>query len=187
MAPAGLEARRYRQESPLVAPSAELAAFAAESFPSGRPLLCGVEHLMQRVYAEFAFDPHFTEIATPLAEVLQARRGVCQDFAHLVVGGLRSLGLAARYVSGYLETEPPPGQPRLQGADASHAWASVFVPNHGWVDFDPTNGVWPGTRHVVVAWGRDYSDVAPIKGVVLGAGQHELQVAVDVERIGTSC
>jgi transglutaminase-like putative cysteine protease len=157
-----------------------LRAYAVPSFPPGRPLFEAVRDLTKRIHAEFAYDPDATEISTPLAEVLEQRRGVCQDFAHLEIGCLRSLGLPARYVSGYLMTAPPPGQPRLVGADASHAWASIFSPDVGWVDFDPANDVVPSDRHVTIACGRDFGDVTPVRGVILGGGRHALRVAVDV-------
>ena len=131
-----------------------------------------------------ATDPEqFTEVSTPLDEVIASRRGVCQDFAHLAVGCFRSLGLAARYVSGYIETDPPPGEPKTVGADASHAWCAVWIPEHGWLDLDPTNGVIAPDRHVTVAWGRDYADVTPVRGVVIGpATPQALEVSVDVTR-----
>jgi len=182
--PAGFDASAFALESPLVAPNPALDAYARPSFSRGRPLLEAVTELMGRIHAEFAYDPHFTTVATPLAEVLEHRRGVCQDFAHLAIGCLRSLGLAARYVSGYIETLPPPGRPRLVGADASHAWFSVYVPGTGWLDFDPTNDQLPTEQHITVAWGRDYGDVNPLKGVVLGGGAHQLQVSVDVAPVG---
>lgn len=175
-----LDARALTLASPLVAPGPELEAYAGPSFAAGRPLLEAVGDLMGRIHREFVYDPHFTTIATPLAEVLRHRRGVCQDFSHLAIGCLRSLGLPARYVSGYIETLPPPGRPRLVGADASHAWFSVWVPGSGWVDFDPTNDQLPADQHITVAWGRDYGDVNPFKGVVLGGGEHALEVSVDV-------
>ena len=139
---------------------------------------------MGRIFREFEYDPHFTTVATPLSEVLAHRKGVCQDFAHLAISCLRGLGLAARYVSGYLETLPPPGQPKLQGADASHAWFSVFIPEMGWIDFDPTNNQMPMDKHVTVAIGRDYSDVTPLKGIIFGGGNHELEVSVDMTNLG---
>ncbi|NKB66615.1 MAG: transglutaminase family protein [Candidatus Latescibacteria bacterium] len=175
------EARLLAMESRLVALQPELAAYARPSFPPGRPLLEGVGQLTGRIFADFTFDPSFTTVSTPLSQVLEHRRGVCQDFAHLAIGCLRSLGLAARYVSGYIQTLPPPGQKRLVGADASHAWFSVFAPGQGWIDFDPTNNQRPHGQHITVAWGRDYADVAPFKGVVFGGGQHRLDVSVDVE------
>jgi transglutaminase-like putative cysteine protease len=140
--------------------------------------------LNDRIHADFVFDPTATTVSTPLLEVLEKRRGVCQDFAHLQLACLRSLGLAARYVSGYLETIPPPGQPRLTGADASHAWVSLFFPGIGWIDLDPTNKCLPSMRHITTAWGRDYSDVSPIRGILVGSGEHNLVVAVDVEPQG---
>ena len=137
--------------------------------------------LCRRMHRDFEFSPGATTVSTPIDEVLARREGVCQDFAHLTIGGLRGLGLAARYVSGYLETDPPPGEERLTGADVSHAWVSVFVPGVGWVDIDPTNGQFANSRYVTVAWGRDYADVPPLKGVIYteGVGQR-LEVTVDV-------
>ena len=174
----------YRLESPFTPLTDELQHYATPSFPDHRPLLDAVHDLMQRIHMDFIYDPHFSTIATPLAEVLRHRRGVCQDFAHLAIACLRAMGLAARYVSGYLETQPPPGQPRMVGADASHAWFSVYVPQLGWIDFDPTNNQVPMEGHIVTAWGRDYGDIAPLKGVIFGGGDsHTLDVAVDVERI----
>jgi len=181
--PEGPEAHALALGSPLVTPGPELEAYARPSFAAGRPLLDAVADLMGRIHRDFAYDPQSTTIATPLAEVLAQRRGVCQDFAHLALGCLRSLGLPGRYVSGYLETLPPPGRPRLVGADASHAWFSAYVPGLGWVDFDPTNDQLPGDQHITVAWGRDYGDVNPLKGVVLGGGKHALEVSVDVTRL----
>jgi transglutaminase-like putative cysteine protease len=169
--------------SPYVVLDPALAAFAAESFPPGRPLLAGALDLMHRIHLEFRFDPGATTITTPVSRVLAERHGVCQDFAHLQIGCLRALGLQARYVSGYLLTDPPPGQPRLIGADASHAWLAVRCPRHGWVDLDPTNGALPEMRHVTVAWGRDYGDVSPLRGVVLGGQGQTLQVGVSVTPI----
>jgi transglutaminase-like putative cysteine protease len=165
--------------------SDELSAYARPSFPPGRPLLEAVADLTRRIHEDFTFDPQATTIATPLGDVLRLRRGVCQDFARLGIACLRSLGLAAHYVSGYLETVPPPGRPRLAGADASHAWLAVYCPGLGWIDVDPTNNLLPSTTHVTLAWGRDYSDVAPIRGVILGGGHHSLQVSVDMERVGS--
>ena len=136
--------------------------------------------LMQRIFTEFTYDKSATNVDTPVESVLADRKGVCQDFAHLAIGCLRSLGLAARYVSGYLETQPPPGKAKLIGADASHAWLSLFVPDEGWVDLDPTNNLIPGEKHITLAWGRDYGDVTPVKGVVMGGGSHTLSVMVDV-------
>jgi transglutaminase-like putative cysteine protease len=174
------DSSEFSYPSPYAATDPELAAFARESFAPQRPLVAAAVHLMHRIHEEFIFDPGSTTIATPVTRVLANRRGVCQDFAHLQIGCLRSLGLAARYVSGYLLTEPPPGQPRLVGADASHAWLSVWCPQLGWVDLDPTNDVLPGERHVTLAWGRDYGDVSPLRGVVLGGRDHTLRVGVSV-------
>ncbi len=176
-----LPQKQFKYDSPLIRRHPLLVAFAQKLFSPGRPLYEAVLGLNQKIFQEFKYQPMSTDISTPLAVVLREKRGVCQDFAHVAVGVLRSLGLPARYVSGYLETKPPPGKPRLVGADASHAWASVFFPDHGWLDFDPTNNVIPGERHVTVAWGRDFSDVSPLKGVVLGGGRHVVTVGVDVE------
>ncbi|MCP5424107.1 MAG: transglutaminase family protein [Gammaproteobacteria bacterium] len=181
-----IEARQFVLNSPFVPATNRLIEYVRDSFTAGRPLLEAVNDLNHRIHEDFTFDPHFTTLATPLEEVLESRRGVCQDFAHLGIGCLRSLGLAARYVSGYLETVPPPGQPRLVGADASHAWLAVYLPGMGWVEFDPTNDCLPGEQHITLAWGRDYSDVAPLKGVMSGGGAHSLQVAVDVEPLPKS-
>ncbi len=161
----------------------ELHDYALPSFPPNRPILEAALDLTNRIHMNFKYDPRATSIATPLVDVLKNRKGVCQDFAHLQIGCIRSLGLAARYVSGYLLTTPPPGQPRLQGADASHAWLSVFVPGTGWIDFDPTNNMIPSDQHILLAWGRDYDDVGPIRGVITGGGQHSVNVGVDVEEI----
>ena len=170
-------------ESPLIASNRDLAAYAMPSFSAGRPISDAAEELMQRIYHDFTYDAEFTDISTPLPEVLHHRRGVCQDFAHVAIGCLRSIGLAARYVSGYIETVPPPGQERLVGADASHAWFAVYVPSIGWLDFDPTNNQKPYEQHITVAWGRDFSDVSPLKGVALGGGHHQVHVSVDVARL----
>ncbi len=174
------QAAAFRFASPYVTLGAELAAFARESFGEGRPFLAAAIDLMHRVHRDFRFDTAATSVTTPITKVLEDRSGVCQDFAHLQIGCLRALGLPARYTSGYLLTDPPPGQPRLVGADASHAWLSVHCPVHGWVDLDPTNDVVPGLRHIVTAWGRDYGDVSPLRGVVLGGQAHTLHVGVSV-------
>ncbi len=161
-----------------------LEELARGSFDGGRGIWDATTALCREIFSSYAFDPSFTEISTPLDTVIAERRGVCQDFAHLAVGCLRSLGLAARYVSGYIETDPPPGEPRTIGADASHAWCSVWIPDHGWTDADPTNGLAPPDRHVTVGWGRDYADVAPLRGVVIGpASEQALDVSVDVARV----
>jgi transglutaminase-like putative cysteine protease len=178
-----LAAREFCFESPFVPVSSGVRAYAHSSFPPGRPLTEAVSELTERIFVDFLYDPGFTTVTTPLEEVLSFRRGVCQDFAHLAIGCLRSMGLAARYVSGYLETAPPPGEERLIGADASHAWPSVFIPGWGWLDVDPTNDQMVGSSYVTTAWGRDYSDVSPLKGIVFGGGDsHTLDVSVDVSR-----
>ena len=170
----------FSYPSPYVGVPSVVAAFARESFPAGRPLVSAVLDLTHRINRSFQFDPGATTITTSVARVLEMRHGVCQDFAHVGIACLRSLGLAARYVSGYLLTTPPPGEPRLQGADASHAWLSVHCPGWGWLDVDPTNDLVPDTRHITLAWGRDYGDVSPLRGVVLGGGHHTLDVGVSV-------
>ena len=180
LSPQVLEACRYRFESPYVHLKRNFVVFSESCFPAGRPLLLGVQALMEKIFSEFTFDAEATQVATPLVEVLERRRGVCQDFAHLMLACVRSRGLAARYISGYLLTQPPPGQPRLIGADASHAWVSVFCPVLGWVDFDPTNNVQPALEHITLAWGRDFSDVSPLRGVILGGGNHDPEVRVTV-------
>ena len=175
----GLEAYQFVFDSPYSGASEELLAYAAPSFTPRRPLLEAVWDLTERIHAEFTYDPDATAVNTPLHDVMRDRRGVCQDFAHLQIGCLRSMGLPVRYVSGYLVTQPS-APSALVGADASHAWLSVFCPGHGWADVDPTNNLWPSDRHVTVAFGRDYGDVSPIKGVFLGGGDHTMEVVVDV-------
>jgi transglutaminase-like putative cysteine protease len=187
MLPVRLDAKCYLFESPYVRVKHEFAAYAKPSFTPERPLLEAVHDLMTRIHTEFEYDAEATTVATPVMDVLSDKRGVCQDFAHVMLACLRSLGLAARYVSGYLLTHPPQGQPRMIGADASHAWVSVYCPADDedavsgiWVDFDPTNDVLPDTQHITLAWGRDFGDVSPLRGVILGGGAHELDVAVTV-------
>jgi transglutaminase-like putative cysteine protease len=175
-----LEVSTYLYSSPHVECGSLLKDYALPSFSVGRPVLEAAFDLMQRIHQDFEFDDSATEISTPLEEVLRGRRGVCQDFAQLMIGCLRSIGVPARYVSGYILTHPPEGQLRLIGADASHAWVSVFCPILGWVDFDPTNGCLVQYEHITIGWGRDYSDVTPLRGVVLGGGNQELQVNVTV-------
>lgn len=175
----------FRYASPMVPLEADFLAYGRGDFPAGRPVLEGALALMRRIHRDFRFDPRATDVATPVMEVYRKRAGVCQDFAHFMLACLRSVGVPARYVSGYLETAPPEGMERLTGADASHAWVSVFCGEEaGWVDLDPTNELMPGERHVTVAWGRDFSDVSPLRGVTLGAGGQTLQVAVDVIPLG---
>jgi transglutaminase-like putative cysteine protease len=177
-----IAASEFAFASPFVPPLATLRSYAEPSFSARRPVLQAALELMRRIHADFTYDGNATEVHTPLAQVVEQRRGVCQDFAHLMIGALRALHLPARYVSGYLLTQPPPGQARLLGADASHAWVSVWCPPLGWVDFDPTNAVLPGeaATHVTLAIGRDYGDVMPLRGVIRGGGEHSLQVAVSV-------
>ena len=175
-----LEAAEFLFESPHIQFSPQLTRFVLRNFPPGRPFLEGVYELNRLIHEEFAFDDSATSVSTPLSEVLELRRGVCQDFAHLMTGCLRVLGLPARYVSGYILTTPPPGHVRMVGADASHAWVSVYCPASGWVDFDPTNDLVVDDEHITLAWGRDFSDVAPMRGVILGGGDQELTVHVTV-------
>jgi len=186
-----IDARQFTFDSHYIQRSAALRDYALPSFAPGRPLFDAVTDLTARIHREFRYDAKATTLATPLGDVLAHRHGVCQDFAHLGIGCLRSMGLAARYVSGYLQTNVPDGVERLVGADASHAWLSVYCPDAtvphlpqggmgGWVDFDPTNNLIPSDRHLTIAWGRDYDDVSPIKGVILGGGKHSMTIAVDV-------
>lgn len=178
-----LAAREYLLDSPFVNINEDIANYARSSFVDNRPLLSAVAELTERIYKDFTYDPTSTTISTPLAEVMEKRRGVCQDFAHLAIACLRSLGFPARYVSGYLETLPPPGQAKLIGADASHAWFAVYSPVEGWFEFDPTNNKMATEQHITTAWGRDYSDVTPLKGVIFGGGDDQvLSVEVDVQR-----
>ncbi|MGI9075476.1 MAG: transglutaminase family protein [Bryobacteraceae bacterium] len=178
-----LEAYQFVFESPRIRPSAQLAAYALQSFTPRRQFVEALLDLNGRIYKDFQFDAKATSVRTPTEEVFRKRRGVCQDFAHLEIACLRSLNLAARYVSGYLRTYPPPGRARLVGADASHAWVSAYCPDIGWMDVDPTNNVVPSCNHVTLAWGRDYGDVSPLRGLILGDRDHTLKVAVDVEPI----
>ena len=179
-----LNAREFSLDSPMVQQHAELANYAALSFPDDRPFLSAVMDLTQRIFSDFTYDPQFSDVATPLADVFKHKRGVCQDFAHLAIGCLRSLGFPARYVSGYLETLPPPGEKKLVGADATHAWFAVYSPGEGWYEFDPTNNKMTGEQYITTAWGRDYSDVTPLKGVIFGGGHSpQLFIAVDVQRL----
>ena len=175
-----IDARLYVLESPFVRQQQTLQQYAEECFEDTSDLIQGLHILNKRIFDEFTYDPGVTTTATPVHEVMAAKRGVCQDFAHLMIGCLRSLGLPARYVSGYMETLPPPGQEKLLGADATHAWIAAFIPGWGWLELDPTNGCLPDERYIVLGWGRDYADVTPLKGVMTGGGEHELSVAVDV-------
>jgi transglutaminase-like putative cysteine protease len=178
---AGLAAYQFVFESSRIKPSAEFALYAIKSFTPGRPWADALLDLTARIHKDFLFDAKATNVRTSTEEVFRKRRGVCQDFAHLQIACLRSLKLPARYVSGYLRTYPPPGRPRLIGADASHAWASAFCPGSGWLDVDPTNNLIVGDGHVTLGWGRDYGEVSPLRGLILGGRDHTLKVSVDVE------
>lgn len=176
------QAAEYAFDSPMAPAHAGAAAYAAESFPPGRPILAALIDLNARIRRDFTFRPGVTTLATPIDDVLRRREGVCQDFTHLMIGALRGLGLPGRYVSGYIRTRPAPGRPRRQGADQSHAWVGAWLgAAHGWIDLDPTNALVVRDEHVVLAWGRDYSDVSPLRGVILGGGAHTVSVSVDVE------
>jgi len=179
--PEKLDACRYRNESPHVRIKQAFNDYSAVCFPAGRPMLAAADALMLKLFKDMTYTPGATGVSTPLLEVLASKQGVCQDYAHLMIACVRSRGLAARYVSGYLRTVPRPGTERLIGADASHAWVAVYCPPLGWVEFDPTNGVRAGLDHIALAWGRDFGDVSPLRGVIVGGGQHKLAVSVAVE------
>jgi transglutaminase-like putative cysteine protease len=183
LSPAGLDAYEFVFESPRVKPDARFAEYSSESFSPSRPFTEALLDLTGRIYKDFHFDSKATNVRTSPEEVLRERKGVCQDFAHLQIACLRSLGLPARYVSGYLRTYPPPGRSRLVGADASHAWVSAYCPGAGWLDVDPTNNMIPFQSHVTLAWGRDYGDVSPVRGVILGGRDHKVEVSVDMELV----
>ena len=174
------EAVQFTFDTPLTATDETVVAYARGSFPPGRPLLACLIELNSRIHADFTFDPEATDTRTTVKDAFELRAGVCQDLAHVGIACIRSMGLAARYVSGYLLTHPPPGRERLIGADASHAWFSAWVPPYGWVDFDPTNDMLPSDQHITVAWGRDYGDVTPIHGILTGGSEQDVEVAVDV-------
>ncbi|RAJ11569.1 transglutaminase family protein [Arenibacter echinorum] len=180
--PAILDAKQYILESIFIRRADDnIRDYAEVSFKRNRSVFDAAYELMQRIYTDFQFVPGFTTISTPVAEVMKEKKGVCQDFAQIAIACIRSVGLPARYVSGYIETVPPKGKEKLVGADASHAWFAIFIPGFGWVDFDPTNNLIPMDQHIVVGWGRDYYDVPPLKGVVYGSGKSKLKVAVDIE------
>ena len=184
LAPRVPDAAEFVFDSPMVSGAEPARAFAAASFPTGRPVLDGLLDLNARFRREFRFRSGVTGIATPVEEVLRRREGVCQDFSHVMIAGLRALGLPTRYVSGYIRTYPPPGQPRRDGSDMSHAWVGAWMgPGLGWVDLDPTNDLVVREEHVVLGWGRDFGDVSPLRGVILGGGRHSLDVAVDLEPV----
>jgi len=176
-----IEPAEFIFSSPLVPRRREFTDYALASFEPDRPTLDAACDLMRRIYTDFVFDTKATTVMTQVFEFFKVRHGVCQDFAHFMVACLRSLGLPARYVSGYLETLPPPGKPKLVGADASHAWVSVWCGDRSWVDLDPTNDTIIHERHITTAWGRDYSDISPVRGVIVGSGGHSLSVEVDVQ------
>lgn len=176
-----LDASMYAYASPFAGFDDSVRNYALESFEPGRPIFDAAKELMTRIYSDCKYSPGATRIGAQPQEILRGRNGVCQDFAHLMIGCLKSLHLPCRYISGYLRTHPPKGQPKLVGADATHAWVSTFVPGHGWVEFDPTNNVLGGEEHIVIAWGRDFGDVSPLKGVITGGGNHTLKVAVNVD------
>jgi transglutaminase-like putative cysteine protease len=178
--PIGLDAYQYSFASLYAKPLAEAQAYTLPSCRPGMTIHAVAMELMTRIDTDFTYDPKATTIATPVTEVLQNRRGVCQDFAHLMVSCLRSVGIAARYMSGYIQTAPPPGQPRLAGADASHAWVAVYCPQAGWLELDPTNNQVADEQYITLGWGRDYQDVSPAKGVLLGGGQHTVHAQVDM-------
>ena len=175
-----LLATQLLRPSPHVSISDSVEEYARVSFLPGRPIAIAAKDLTRRIFEDFQFDPNATTVSTPVEEVFQKKAGVCQDFAHFQIACFRSLGLPARYISGYLRTIPPPGQSRMVGADASHAWASVYCGPAGWFDFDPTNNLVPETDHITIGWGRDYSDICPIQGVFTGGGQTVMKVSVDV-------
>jgi transglutaminase-like putative cysteine protease len=178
-----LAAFEYVFASPYVVGNEAIREYTALSFTPERPILAAAMDLTTRIFREFRYRGGVSDVSTPVSDVFAMRQGVCQDFAHLEIACLRSLGLAARYVSGYLLTRPPEGKEKLVGSDASHAWISVFAGDLGWVDFDPTNNAIPGVEHVTFAWGRDYGDVSPINGFMVGGGGHQVTVAVDVTAV----
>jgi transglutaminase-like putative cysteine protease len=181
-----IEPSQFLVDSPFIRAEPKYADYARISFPPGRPMLEGLSDLTTRIHKDFAYDPRATTVATPLADVFEKRRGVCQDFAHLEIACLRSLKLPARYVSGYIQTTAAPGKEKLVGADASHAWLAAYCQGFGWIDVDPTNNKLAGTQHLTVAWGRDYSDVPPVRGIIVGGGSHQLQVGVEVTPLSAS-
>lgn len=178
-----LDACQFAFASPYVTGIEGARSLAETSFTPGRPLLEAAMDLTTRIYTDFKYEGGVTDVSTPVAEVIKEKRGVCQDFAHVQLACLRSLGLPARYVSGYLLTHPPEGKERLIGADESHAWIAVWCPDVGWVDFDATNNLIPTDEHITLGWGRDYGDVSPINGFMIGGGEHEVKVSVDVQPV----
>lgn len=177
--------KQYAIPADMTIPSVAIKQYASQSFTPRRPLFEAASDLMRRIYTDFTYTSGFTTVSTPLSVVMKERKGVCQDFAHLGIACLQSMGLAAKYISGYLETTPPPGKEKLAGADASHAWFSVYIPEMGWVDLDPTNNKIPDEQYIVIGWGRNYFDIVPLRGVIMSSDQHQLFVSVDVKRITT--
>ena len=176
------EVMEYALPSQHIPVSEAIRTYAADCFQDGTSLWTACNQVMRKIYNSIEFKPGFTTVNTPVEYVLKARKGVCQDFAHLMIACFRNMGLPARYVSGYIETIPAPGREKLKGSDASHAWVSVYFPTIGWVEFDPTNNLLPTDKHIIIAFGRDYQDVAPIKGIIFNSGSQVLDVKVDVER-----
>ena len=175
--------KQFAIPADMTIPSGAIKQYASQSFTPQRPLFEAASDLMRRIYTDFKYTAGFTTISTPLSVVMEERKGVCQDFAHLGIACLQSMGLAAKYISGYLETIPPPGKEKLTGTDASHAWFSVYIPEMGWIDFDPTNNKIPDEQYIVIGWGRNYFDIVPLRGVIMSSDQHRLLVSVDVKRL----
>jgi transglutaminase-like putative cysteine protease len=177
-----VDIKQYSFATPMTNWDEEILIYASRSFQPDKSVFEAAQDLTKRIYKDFEYKPGHTTIATPLSQVMKERKGVCQDFAHLAIACIRSMGLSARYVSGYIETFSPEGVEKLIGSDASHAWFSVFTPEQGWVDFDPTNNCIVSDQHITIGWGRDYADIAPMEGIILSSGSHELTVSVDVKR-----
>jgi len=178
-----MEVKQFSYPTEITATTPEVKNYAQQIFTPGKPLFEAVHELIKLIYSDFKFTPGFTTVSTPLSTVMKERKGVCQDFAHLAISCLHSMGLPARYVSGYLETLAPAGKEKLKGVDASHAWISVFIPGMGWIDFDPTNNQLATEQYITIGWGRDYFDIIPLKGVIMSSSSHELKVSVDVKRL----
>jgi len=178
-----LDEKQFTHPTEITTATEEIKNYAELSFTPGKSFFDAVHDLTKRIYADFKFTPGFTTVSTPLSLVMKERKGVCQDFAHFAISCVHSMGLPARYVSGYLETLPPVGKEKLVGVDASHAWISVFIPGMGWVDFDPTNNQLANDQYIIIGWGRDYFDIIPLKGVIMSSSSHELKVSVDVRRL----
>jgi len=178
-----MDEKQYTHPTQITVATAEIKNYAQISFTPGKPLFEAVYDLTKQIHTDFKFTPGFTTVSTPLSVVMREKKGVCQDFAHFAISCIHSMGLPARYVSGYLETLAPEGKEKLVGVDASHAWISVFIPGMGWVDFDPTNKQLATEQYITIGWGRDYFDIIPLKGVIMSSSSHELKVSVDVKRI----